>query len=82
MCMTYLIYRVTVYGNGTLVIGSVGENDEGTYKCIGISESGPDQTFTSDVILACEYKHTLICSSKGIHSIFHCPQIPTTVFGN
>ncbi len=50
----YVFYRVTVYSNGTLAIGNVEENDEGTYKCIGISESGPDQTFTSDIVLACE----------------------------
>ena len=44
-----------MFDNGTLVIKHVKKNDQGRYSCVGISESGPVQTFVSELVLACKY---------------------------
>ena len=52
------IFRVHVFENGTLVLYSAGDEDAGTYKCLGVSQSGRDQAFTAQLLLACKY-HSL-----------------------
>ena len=52
------IFRVHVFENGTLVLYSAGDEDAGTYKCLGVSQSGLDQAFTAQLLLACKY-HSL-----------------------
>ena len=57
MSLVWYISRFKQYPNGTLVLHSVELDDEGPYKCVGISESGPVQAFVSELQLACKYRH-------------------------
>ena len=64
ICLIYVnvylfIFRVHVFDNGTLVLYSAGDEDAGTYKCLGVSQSGRDQAFTAQLLLACKYHHVL-----------------------
>ncbi|XP_074645987.1 inactive tyrosine-protein kinase 7-like [Tubulanus polymorphus] len=44
--------RIKVFNNGSVYITGIRNKDAGSYKCLGLSENGPMQTFSSDLIVA------------------------------
>ncbi|XP_013386585.1 inactive tyrosine-protein kinase 7 isoform X2 [Lingula anatina] len=45
-------HNITVFSNGTLYFNMVRGRDAGTYKCVGISQQGKVQRFTSELKVA------------------------------
>jgi hypothetical protein len=44
--------KFSLFPNGTLTLSKVKAFDEGLYKCVGISETGPTQTYTAKMTVA------------------------------
>lgn len=47
------VHRFYVFNNGSLYFPNIQPEDEGTYRCEGLSEHHPKQAFTAEIELAC-----------------------------